>query len=60
MPFFLIILCYTFIIDTVNMLIGLLNANGARKYILAKDTTDKDITINFAEKDINKMCKELI
>ena len=27
------------------MLIGLLNANGARKYILAKDTTDKDITI---------------
>ena len=32
-------------VDTVNMLIGLLNANGARKYILAKDTTDKDITI---------------
>jgi FKBP-type peptidyl-prolyl cis-trans isomerase FklB len=27
------------------MLIGLLNANGTRKYILAKDTTDKDIEI---------------
>ena len=32
-------------VDTVNMLIGLLNADGARKYILAKDTTDKDIEI---------------
>lgn len=32
-------------VDTINMLVGLLNANGARKYILAKDTTDKDITI---------------
>ncbi len=32
-------------VDTVNMLIGFLNADGARKYILAKDTTDKDITI---------------
>lgn len=30
-------------VDTVNMLIGLLNADGARKYILAKDTTNKDI-----------------
>ena len=30
-------------VDTINMLIGLLNADGARKYILAKDTTDKDI-----------------
>ncbi len=32
-------------VDTVNMLIGLLNADGTRKYILAKDTTDKDIEI---------------
>ena len=32
-------------VDTINMLIGLLNANGTRKYILAKDTTDKDIEI---------------
>ncbi len=31
--------------DTINMLIGLLNADGARKYILAKDTTDKDIEV---------------
>ena len=32
-------------VDTINMLIGLLNAEGARKYILAKDTTSKDINI---------------
>lgn len=32
-------------VDTINMLIGLLNADGARKYILAKDTTNKDIEI---------------
>ena len=31
--------------DTVNMLIGLLNADGARRYILAKDTTNSDINI---------------
>ncbi len=31
--------------DTINMLIGLLNAYNTRKYILIKDTTSKDIKI---------------
>jgi FKBP-type peptidyl-prolyl cis-trans isomerase FklB len=30
-------------VDTINMLIGLLNASGIRKYILNADTTDKNI-----------------
>ena len=30
-------------VDTINMLLGIINGNGARKYILGKDTTKKDI-----------------
>ncbi len=30
-------------VDTINMLVGLLNASGIRKYILNADTTDKNI-----------------
>ena len=30
-------------VDTINMLLGIINGNGARKYILGKDTTEKDI-----------------
>ena len=30
-------------VDSINMLLGIINGNGARKYILGKDTTKKDI-----------------
>ena len=36
-------------VDTVNMLLGIINGNGARKYILGKDTTDKNIKIFISE-----------
>ena len=36
-------------VDTINMLLGLINGNGARKYILGKDTTQKDINNFIAE-----------
>lgn len=29
--------------DTVNMLVGIINGNGARKFIIGKDTTNKNI-----------------
>ncbi len=32
-------------IDTVNMLLGIINGNGTRKFILGADTTKKDIKI---------------
>ena len=37
--------------DSVNMLLGIINGNAARKYILGKDTTDKDIEIFINEVD---------
>ena len=36
-------------IDSVNTIIGVINGNGARKYILGPDTTDKDIKTFLAE-----------
>jgi FKBP-type peptidyl-prolyl cis-trans isomerase FklB len=35
--------------DSVNMILGIINGNGARKYILGKDTTKKDINKFVAE-----------
>ncbi len=36
-------------VDSVNMILGIINGNGARKYILGKDTTKKDINTFVAE-----------
>lgn len=36
-------------VDTINMLLGIINGNGARKYILGKDTTEKDVKAFVAE-----------
>ena len=36
-------------VDSVNTIIGVINGNGARKYILGPDTTDKDIKTFLAE-----------
>lgn len=36
-------------VDTINMLLGIINGNGARKYILGKDTTDKNIKVFVTE-----------
>ena len=35
--------------DTINMLLGIINGNGARKFILGADTTKKDIKAFVAE-----------
>ncbi len=42
-------------VDTINMLLGIINGNGARKYILGKDTTKKDINtfVTEFEKGLN-------
>ena len=36
-------------VDSVNMILGIINGNGARKYILGSDTTNKDIKIFVTE-----------
>ena len=36
-------------VDTVNMLLGIINGNGARKFMLGPDTTKKDIKVFVAE-----------
>ncbi len=36
-------------VDTVNLLLGIINGNGARKFMLGPDTTKKDIKIFVAE-----------
>ena len=36
-------------VDSVNMILGIINGNGARKFILGKDTSKKDIKIFVSE-----------
>lgn len=36
-------------VDTVNLLLGIINGNGARKFMLGPDTTKKDIKVFVAE-----------